>query len=340
MDARIILPFDGTPHICRVNGSAVTPLVPMPGADDLRCFVNDAAGHVAVIDSQRKRVGLFDFLDEPPWVRQRLPFANLPKDCVAHTALPWDGGVLVGGHSKVGEALWARHPETERGSWQVIELPPRLRRPGKAIDGLHQDGDRLIAIDDIVQPKWLLVYAVKDQQMLELRRTVLLPAHTTYERIFDTCLGERFLWCASRGINHGNVSTHVWGLDRNSFKERVCWSFQHQSQQSWLPDIPGLFTQEEPEPAENPLVGVRAVVEWRGHLLLPTGKSGLYCVALAERSGEREETELRVITGLALAEIDTVVPHPEQDDLGVFAVGKDGEGVAAWQWLPNELIEA
>lgn len=185
---RAVLPVGGSPHLCAVNEGQIQPLAAAPGYPDAQYFLSPDAAWLAVLDDQRKRAGLFELLPGEPWLRRSIPFGTLPRRCIGHVALGLDGTLYVGGHGKAGEALW-RNSASRDGTWNEIELPEGLRKHGKAIDGLHVIDGHLIAVDDIIVPKWLLVYAMRPDSGLELERQVKLPSHTTNERVLHSCIG-------------------------------------------------------------------------------------------------------------------------------------------------------
>ncbi len=321
----VILPVDGQTQLCRVEAGAFSPLAPLPGAADARCFPDYATHRVAILDSNRKRAGLFEMLDREPWFNRLLPFSTLPAQCVGHTALALGDGLLVGGQSKSGEALWSRHPARAKDAWVPVELPARLKRPGKAIDGLHRQDDQLIAVDDIVVPKWLLLYRIDPEGSLALQKSVALPDHITYEQIFDSFLGKDELWLASRGVNYGRVGTFIWGVGRKTFRERACWSAYGRRQH-----------EEAADPA--PLFRARGVTEWQDRLLVPCGEQGLLQIPLRKRRARYEpEAPIRV-EGLDLATVDSVQVVPADPAPGFFAIGTTASGVRAAKWVHRDAL--
>lgn len=335
MTGRIILPIAGVSYICRLEGDQVTPLTPLPGSKDARCFPCYASGYVAVVDSNRKRIGLFELIDQAPWVQEILVFSTLPGSCVAHAALPLEGGLLVGGHAKTAEALWWRHPQQTIGQWVPIDLPPAIRKPGKAIDGLHRDGRQLIAVDDIVTPKWLVIYQLEHGPGFAQERLVELPSHDSYERVVESFLGSQRLWCLSRSVNYGMASTHLWGLDRVTFKEDACWSIQDQSKSRL--DVAATHMGGELQ-LPNPLETACAAVEWQGQLLVACQDNGaihLPIFPLSVVQDPRRHTRLPLVS---LASVTRIQIHPDQPARGVFLAGTRMDGVPDWQWLPADLI--
>ena len=348
----IMLPFSGRLHVCRERSGHVEPLAELPGANDSQAVVDNATWRVAILDSVGKRAGLFQLTAEAPWVHRVLPFATLPKDCKGHACTPLGDGLLVGGSSKSGEALWWRHPAQADDGWKAVELPAQLRRPGKAIDGLHRDGDTLIAVDDIISPKWLLLYRIGDGDALALKKAVRLPPHISYERIFASSLGESALWLISRGVNHGVVGRYVWGVSRKTWKQVACWSASDRGRERRSRGS------EDDEPAQaelSPLLQACAVVQWQGGLLVACGDKGLLRLPLAPAGAKELEraavptpfkqakpvfasTDPEPVQDIGIHDVRGIQQSPSEPGLGVFVTGVDAQGKPGFAWLSGRQL--
>ena len=73
----------------------------------------------------------FTIAASEPWRVEQLPIAELPPEWEGYTVAAVEGTLLVGGHTRNGEALWSRHGA---GSvpWVEIPLPEFVRQYGKA----------------------------------------------------------------------------------------------------------------------------------------------------------------------------------------------------------------
>lgn len=92
---------------------------------------------------------------------------------------------------------------------------------GKGIDGFAHFNGKLIAVDDIVLPRFLLVYDVADARAPRFVEAVDLPAHSSYERVKSVAASGRALVLLSTTANHGRFSLHVSLLDLATLKERA-----------------------------------------------------------------------------------------------------------------------
>jgi len=90
-------------------------------------------------------------------------------------ALAFRDNVLFAGRSGGKEPLGYYDVEGATPIWQPLFVPDSVFGHGKAIDGLHTFGNRLIAVDDVVLPKWFIEYDISDPRMPKLRKVLQMP---------------------------------------------------------------------------------------------------------------------------------------------------------------------
>jgi hypothetical protein len=243
--------------------------------------------------------------------------------------------LLIGGKGPNHEALWQRTPSAS-SDWMAVALPQDIMKRGKAVDGLHLLGDTLVVVDDIVTPKWLLLYDLLGSGAPIHRDTIRLPHHTTYERIIHTFLGATGLWCLSKGINHGVASAHLWRLALTDFVEDAHWGVA----ESRKPFFASVFASEPEDEvtqaANNALLSCVAIAEVGGYILLACG--GLGVIALGD--GLRTIKDLQFLSTPGLYGVDALVVPTPPDGRGVFLVGYDAEEIRTSSWLPVSTITA
>lgn len=341
METLLVLPIDGALMVCRHTPAGAAVLGPVPGMTDAEAFQEPGSRRVVVMDSGKKRAGLFELLDEEPWIKRVLPFAALPKDCHGDVALAVGEGLVVGGHSKSGESLWCRHPAQATDRWAPLELPKQIKRPGKSIDGLHQDGRRLIAVDDVMAPRWLILYRLEGDERLSLEKKVLLPAHFPYERIVDSHLGEKTLWLVSRGARRGEGAAFVWGVDRKTFVERGCWPAIY----AWpVIEQTAAYSNDEgddhdSEEEEDDLTGAptlflaRRVVECAGHLFVACQQKGLLAIPLETKRSKYQQTEPMQVPTLGMSSVEKLHTIPGGGGIYLVGIGEHSRLTSIWMAL-------
>jgi len=336
-----VLPIGGKQHLCTVGHGHVETIVEAPGSADALYVMSSDATHLAVLDNGRKRAGLFELLPREPWIRRSIPFGTLPRKCLGHASISVAGTLYVGGHGSAGEALW-RSSAAGNGTWMAIALPDELRVRGKAIDGLHFHNHRLLAVDDLRVPKWLLEFGLAADGELALERQIRLPTHTTYERIIHSCLGANGLGIISRGNNHGIASTHVWMLDDAEFRQTACWDARQPGMQvsDWQfsgdehPPSDEVSGSLRPASARESLRFASEAAQLSGHLILVCRKQGALAVDLSRHHPTDSDAALQRLNVPGLVSCDSIVEPMPADGSGVFLVGRDAADVPAIHWLP------
>ena len=251
-----------------------------------------------------------------------LSFSTLPKCCVGHAVAVVGGSLLVGGESPTGETLWIRHA-ADGSTWRAVSLPAQLRFPGKAIDGLLLEGRRLIAVDDIVLPKWVLEYAVEEDDELRCIDVHQLPFHTSYERIDASAWGAPGAALLSRGIHYGSTGAFVSLLDGRTLREIACWSAHARP-----------FEREATRPEGSALLWARDVAFVGRMLLVACGSSGVLQIDLRELGASQAAKPVPTpVATPGLASVARIVVPTPADDSGAFLVGVDEAGVVTYAWL-------
>jgi hypothetical protein len=193
--------------------------------------IGEDSMQVVVIDDEGKRLRLFE-LGEDALHETKAP--PLPADVVADSVVLSAAVVFLGCHSDEDkkhlrrQKLFSLDLRTAKSNWQPAPMwydQAGPFNPRKAIDELFVDGDRLLAIDDVVRPRYSLIYAIRERARLELVESVRMQNHTSYESVRAAALGRRWLAVISAGINHGTTTKFVAVLERESLTERRCYRY-------------------------------------------------------------------------------------------------------------------
>jgi hypothetical protein len=144
---------------------------------------------------------------------------KLPAGTDIHALTEIDGVVYVGG-SGTGEMLGLIDIRREP-RFQPVDVPKKIITHGKGVDGFAHFNGKLIAVDDFILPRFLLVYDVADARAPRFVEAVDLPAHSTYERVKSVAASDRALTLLSTTANHGRFFVHVSLLDLATLKERA-----------------------------------------------------------------------------------------------------------------------
>jgi hypothetical protein len=247
----LVLPSGGTASLCTVEGDRIIE-VALLGCPPPAAWAVSDAGWVACLHRGARAVSRIR-VDGADNVAPH-PDLSLPAGHEA-ACLAFHGDVLYVGGSLARDPAEARDreallgaarepretgPETvglfdlalEQPAWQPLELPEQLRKAGKAIDALVVDRSRLVAVDNLIFPVWLLSYDAADPRSPRLVESLQLPSHGTYEHVASATLGTGWLAVFSTTIGMFGQGRHVCLLDRGSLRPYggVSWLSR-----SWTP---------------------------------------------------------------------------------------------------------
>jgi hypothetical protein len=127
---------------------------------------------------------------------------------------------IGGGTHKGPESLW----QYDGGGLVPVPLPAGIGAAGKGLDHLFIDGDRLVAVDDIVVPKFILTYRLDGDRPPVAIAAERLEAHSSCERVIGGATGRSVFALYSRAINHGTSTAHLSILSKTSLREVGCYS--------------------------------------------------------------------------------------------------------------------
>lgn len=229
-------------HALDTPAAPPTPVAPLPLEPP---FAFDLRGEqIAFVDHGGKRVSVFDIERDgalsPRWSASYAPEGFSVRCLRLHEEVVYLGGSRKRARGRAAGAS-CLYVVDEQG-WRELSEPEG--GTSKHIDGLAISGEQLVAVDDLVRPKWNFVFDIKQPPTPQFLSKSRLPAHISYEQVEVVASDDRWLALWSRGINHGNMSTHLCLLSMTDLRERATIGFRW----SWkTPDQPatahGLSTQ-------------------------------------------------------------------------------------------------
>jgi len=195
----VFLPVDGNPYLCTVSAAGVVePRAPAQGNADAVYKISTDQKFFAFLDSANKRFAVYELLDAEPWLHRIVSPTNLPRDCVAYDFILHEGQLLVGGRSRSQENIWLLDYSLvvqPSKAWQALEVPEAVRKSGKSIDFLYVLGQTLVAVDNVIRPKWFVFYDLS-------KGTLPTPVGLHPIRVSS----------AFEGIRHGAESSALYAL--------------------------------------------------------------------------------------------------------------------------------
>lgn len=115
-----------------------------------------------------------------------------------------DGRIVICGLARTGSRVWWLDPTDTDHVWHPLEMPPELTER-KGVDALATDGKVLVAIDNIVLPKWMFRYVPCDEGWMHLDSVAIMPSHGPYETIRTASSGDSFFAVHSTTVGRAGV---------------------------------------------------------------------------------------------------------------------------------------
>lgn len=321
MSSLVALPHRRALWLHALDGSEITPVTKL-AESSAKVAISSDLQWIATLEKKHRVSNLLQpHEDCVTPVGGPIP---LPRGVTGHAVSVVDGVLFVGGGGERSrDGLWLRTADRD---WVPVQLPPGLGVPGKAIDGLLRTGDRLIAVDDIVMPKFSVIYDIRVPHEPRLINMIELPAHTSYEQVVATAINGDWVALLSKGINHGIISTHVALLDPETLAEKHLDS-------GWSDPMRG---SDDPNSRESKLSGARDLCMTERHVVVAAGEAGYFVANVhelkrAKKSGRgqrrpflhlRQPSDLRAV-------VRVTTSTGSQCD--AFLIGPSTRGQLSWE---------
>jgi hypothetical protein len=111
---------------------------------------------------------------------------------------------------------------------------PIEKREGKSIDDILIYGNKLLLLDNVVYPKYLILYDMDSKDKLEFDTTLSMPVHTIYEHVEKGSIGNGYLGTFSGSFGDGyflsvcgkktKLISNYWKTDQG--EELKCYVFE------------------------------------------------------------------------------------------------------------------
>ncbi|WP_437983663.1 hypothetical protein [Sorangium sp. So ce117] len=139
-----------------------------------------------------------------------------------HAIFVIDDVAFTGGDAGEGMLGWVdlRAPQ----KWRPIGVPREARAAGKGIDGFAMRGSRLVAIDDRVLPRFMLLVDVTSPREPRLVESLTLVDHGSFERVVSVASTSDTVALLSHSPSRVGPWTHVAFIDLRTLQQ---WAVLH-----------------------------------------------------------------------------------------------------------------
>lgn len=163
-------------------------------------YTTDQKERVAILDTAKNEVSIFE-IKSSAQIKLTIPFEIKPK-----TILVNNDNLFIGGEMGK-EILIQYHLKSEK--WFQLEIPKEVVFFGKAVDDLVVNDTLLIAVDNIIMPKYILYYHLNSNDKLNFSHFKELKSNSSYESIHKARITNSYLGLLSTSLNHGTVREHI-----------------------------------------------------------------------------------------------------------------------------------
>lgn len=161
---------------------------------------------------------------------------------VPATDLAWLGKQLViGGHSETAARAWITRPDATDPSWSPLAMPDGELWERKGFDALLVKGTRLIAVDNIVVPKWMVHYQATATGVPQLVAASPLHHNGSYEHIVSAASGDTRFAVLSTTISRLGPRAHITLYSWNDASAQAThtlppgnWQYAMDGDELWL----------------------------------------------------------------------------------------------------------
>ena len=128
---------------------------------------------------------------------------------IAVEDVEWLGDCLaVGGTSNDDSRVWVARFAGASVEWQPLETPEELLNARKGVDAVVTVGDVLVAVDNIIFPKWFVSYDATAPE-LPLIACHAMWANGTYERVINASGGQQLFAVLSKTMGRLGPGRHL-----------------------------------------------------------------------------------------------------------------------------------
>lgn len=183
-------------------------------------YTTDQKERVAILDTAKNSISLIDIKTESK-SELKIPFDLKPKAILLN-----DENLFIGG--EMGKEMLVQY-NIQSQEWYKLQIPIEVMFPGKAIDDLVVNDSSLIAIDNIIMPKYVLFYKLNSKGKLDLSHFKELKSNGAYESIYQGRITDNYFGLIS-GTYSGYVGAteHITVYDNLNLKNSFALSSNEQ----------------------------------------------------------------------------------------------------------------
>ena len=163
-------------------------------------FATDQKERIVILDTAQNSVILYE-IQTSKEIDLSIPYDIKPKCVLLNSE-----NLFVGG--EMGKEMLVQYHIPSQ-MWYQLEIPEGVSLWGKAVDDLVIRDSLLIAIDNLIIPKYVLFYHLNTTGKLIFSHSKELKSNSSYESITQGRITSKYLGLISETMNHGTVAEHI-----------------------------------------------------------------------------------------------------------------------------------
>jgi len=208
---RFVIPHKGGSILASFEKGHIEEIVTLDVPYDSRSIVtadNFVVSLCHVSEPEYCRLRIFD-VDVDPEQPEEKP-ADAFRAIAAKGTTVYLGGQYSG---RRAEGLCMMNVHDWEHTLFPIDIPLELH-PGKSIDAILIRGDKMLLVDNVVLPKYLLIYDIRVPNQPKYMFTVELHTSRTYEDIYKGDINDEWIVLLSSSVGEGGTFQHITMLGR------------------------------------------------------------------------------------------------------------------------------
>lgn len=211
---RFVLPANDENVVYESVGGKINKIqsVDIPITKQLRLWNNKAF----CLDTANNKILIADLFQYD--INENIIRIQIPDDINPISISVFKDNIFVGGD--YGKEKIYCYSQT-LNKWTKLEIPAELAMFGKSVDDFMFMGDTLIAVDNMVMPKYLLYYDIQDLNNIKLIKSYTVPPNGTYETLFRGLIFENYFVILSSTFGGSGSQSYLTVLKRHDLPTRI-----------------------------------------------------------------------------------------------------------------------
>ena len=196
-------------------------------------------GDITTLDTAQNRLLITNILKDN--FNTNIEKVTFPNGIKPISIKVYENNIFVGGD--FGKEKIYRYNTAEK-EWSQIAIPTEIMSLGKSVDDFLIYSDTLIALDNLVMPKYLLFYSLREPDNIKLIASYEVPPNGTYEQLHRILLKEDYFVILSATFSgYTGGASHVTVLNKNHLPDYTGYNEKLQKNIHQEPETPpkGLF---------------------------------------------------------------------------------------------------